>query len=258
MGLTEKKRGTKSIWYENEAGEIVAKVCTKCSEVRAVGDFCKNKPGLGGRGSKCKVCRLKYYEINKEKVLQRGRDWYENNKERRADYYQENREVSSETARKWRENNPNRHIENALKWQRNNPDKVALRAQRRRARKLALPDDFTPEQMTATMTHFGGCALTGANENVHLDHVVPLSNGYGGTTYGNMIPLRGDLNKSKNDANIFEWFKRNKERFNLSQTKFDELIAYLAEINEVTPEDYRDHVYWCHENPIDLSEDDVI
>jgi hypothetical protein len=138
-----------------------------------------------------------------------------------------------------------RALELAKIWQRNNPDKVTVIQQRRRARKKSLPDDFTEKQMEETLEYFGGCALTGDAVDIHWDHAIPLASGYGGTTFGNMIPLRGDLNNSKNDANIFEWFSVNKERFNLSQDRFDELVRWLADVNEMSVEVYRKYVYEC-------------
>lgn len=88
----------------------------------------------------------------------------------------------------------------------------------------------------------------------HLDHVIPLTAGHGGTTYENIVPLRADLNISKHNACIFKWFADNRERFDLSQRKFDELIEYLADINEVTTKEYEEFVYWCHDNPRTVEE----
>jgi hypothetical protein len=140
--------------------------------------------------------------------------------------------------------NREHEIARVLEHQRSNPDKNKLRQHRRRARRKSLPNDFTNEQMSQTYEYFGGCALTGASE-VDWDHVVPLVSGFGGTTFGNMVPLRGDLNKSKNDANIFEWFERNKERFNLEQARFDRLINWLASVNGMTTAEYRSFVDEC-------------
>jgi hypothetical protein len=63
-----------------------------------------------------------------------------------------------------------------------------------------------------------------------------------------MIPLRSDLNLSKSDGNLFEWFERNKERFNLAQSHFDRLIEWLARVNGMTTDDYRAFVNECFEN----------
>ena len=64
-----------------------------------------------------------------------------------------------------------------------------------------------------------------------------------------MIPLRADLNISKSARCIFDWFYDVKDHFNLPQTKFDELIEYLADINGMTANEYEDYVRWCHDNP---------
>jgi hypothetical protein len=139
-------------------------------------------------------------------------------------------------------------IERVSDWQRNNPDKVKMREQRRRALKKGLPYTITDEQYESTIEYFGGCALTGATTNLNCDHVIPLATGHGGTIHENMIPLRNDLNKSKSDANLFEWFERNKQRLNLEQRRFDLLIEWLASVNEMTTDKYRSFVNECFEN----------
>lgn len=95
------------------------------------------------------------------------------------------------------------------------------------------------------------CALSG-DSNIHLDHVIPLKVGRGGTVYGNIIPLSYKLNSSKQDKNIFEWFKSTKNENNLSEEKFNDLIAYLAECNNMSVKEYKEYVCWCHNNPVDL------
>jgi hypothetical protein len=138
-------------------------------------------------------------------------------------------------------------------WQKNNREKTSAAAQRRRARKVSLPYDLTEEEIDIILSRFNGCVLTG-DISFHLDHVIPLAIGHGGTTFGNISPLRSDLNMSKSDRNIFEWFDSVRQRFELSQENFDTLIEWLASVNEMTVEEYRDYVYWCHENPRSIDE----
>lgn len=139
-------------------------------------------------------------------------------------------------------------------WAYENKEKMSAAAHRRRARLKNLPDDFYDDDIDRLMEVFnGGCALTD-DYQIHLDHAIPLATGQGGTINGNMIPLRADLNFSKNDSNIFEWFEANRQRFELSQERFDNLIAWLASANAMTVEEYRDYVYWCHENPRSIDE----
>ncbi|MCQ4363051.1 hypothetical protein KQR54_18300 [Mycobacterium gordonae] len=191
------------------------------------------------RSSNCKECNSRYYEENRDKIAA-----YKTN------YYMVNRERENARVLRWLIDNreqvlPHRRCYKR-NWRRANPEKTALEKHTRRARKSALPDTLTYAQINETLAYFNaGCALTG-DEGFQWDHVIPLASGSGGTTHGNMIPLRSDLNASKNDSNVFEWFAANKQRFALSQERFDSLISWLSEVNGMTPEMYRDYVYGCH------------
>lgn len=259
---TQKKNRKGTTYFEDESGAIVAKTCAKCNEIKTLDGYTKHKTGLGGRESSCKSCKAGYYtenkadyveryETNKEHLLELMQARYESDKEkykeRNRKYYENNKERISERYREYCKENREYLAELSRNWRRNNPEKSTLITERRRARKKALPDNFTEEQMLETLNFFGGCALTGDTDSLHWDHVIPLATNMGGTTFGNMIPLRRDLNISKNDGNIFEWFGRNKERFNLSQSNFDRLIEWLAEVNDMSVAEYRDFVYGCFE-----------
>lgn len=203
-----------------------------------------------------------YYTLNKEVLLEKSRKWSKENRKRMSEhsrnYARRNPEKVAETLRSWKARNPeynkeyhelnrdSRRVANR-EWQRANPEKVLLKYHRRRARKLALPDTFTSAQLDETLSHFnGGCVLTGDSSAIHWDHVIPLASEHAGTIHGNMIPLRADLNGSKSDANIYEWFEANRQRFELSQERFDALINWLADVNGMTTEEYREYVYACH------------
>jgi hypothetical protein len=218
--------GRKSKIHLTEQNGIVGKECSKCEVWKPLEDFYKGG-SLGGRSSNCKVCWINsvklYYQKNREEKLEYQRQHERKNRERRLKYKQQYRQVNREATTTHRQNY--------------------------RARKKGLPDTLTLEQWGQILEFFGGCALTGATENLAKDHVIPLAVGHGGTTKKNMIPLSADLNNSKNDRNLFDWFESEKERFDLSQEKFDALIVYLAELNEMNIEQYREYVYWCHENP---------
>lgn len=130
---------------------------------------------------------------------------------------------------------------------------LLIKHQIRRAIEKLLPYD-NPYLIYKSMKKFHfRCALTGESV-IHLDHVIPLAIGHGGTLVKNIIPLRKDLNLNKKDKNIFEWFDANKERFNLPQERFDRLIEWLASANAMSVDEYRDYVYWCHANPRSIDE----
>lgn len=205
-----------------EVNGVVGKECGICLKWIPLDSFLDRAKGLGGKRSDCAGCERK----------------------RNLEYFYANREKCRERERKWSENNPEKRLAKLRRWYENNPDKITENNHKRRARKLSLPDTFTQGDMDEMLNLFGGCALTGESE-IHWDHVIPLSTGKVGTIRGNMIPLRKDLNMSKSDCNIFEWFEENQIRFNLDKNKFNNLIKELSEMNGMSIEDYRSFVCGC-------------
>src|SRR5699024_976817 len=224
-GLSEKFNRAGTRYFTDKNGEIVAKECTKCRTVKGLDGFRIGRRGLGGRESYCRKCGAKkdkeYHRQNRDKI-----------KKYRKEYYRLNRD---------------KELKLVKCYQRENAHKRRLLRHRRRARKRNLPDSLTQGQKQAMLGRFNhACALTGDKDSdggIHLDHVIPIASGHGGTTLGNMIPLRADLNISKYDRNIFEWFEQEKERFDLCSDKFAQAIEYLAEVNDMTTEEYREYVY---------------
>ncbi|HDR4584723.1 TPA: hypothetical protein QCQ71_005388 [Bacillus cereus] len=202
---------------------------------------------------------IEYRERNKEQIIAYRKRKYQENKEeysaRYKVYYKENQEYHRERRRKHYFENWDKSRARNKKWFKDNPDQAQVIRMRRRTREYLLPDDITYDEVEEIKMFFGGCALTGETDDIHLDHVIPLATGRIGAVCGNIIPLKGSLNESKRDKNIFEWFKHNKEYWNLSQEKFDILIDYLAEQNDMSVEEYKDYVYWCHENPVQMDID---
>lgn len=124
---------------------------------------------------------------------------------------------------------------------------------RRKTRTNALINDLTAEDRAEILARFNNkCALTGRDVPLHLDHVIPVAVGHGGTTKANILPVWQRINSSKSDRNIFEWYEENGERFGVCPSKFSESIEYLAGLNGMTFEEYKDYVYDCHENPNDI------
>lgn len=146
----------------------------------------------------------------------------------------------------WREKNSEKKKVSDASWYRKNADRKKISVAKRRALERSLPTTYVDYSINY-------CRISN-DISIHWDHVIPLATGHGGTVYGNMIPLRSDLNESKTDSNIFEWFASVRQRFELSQERFDKLIDYLASANALMVEEYRDFVYWCHDNPRNIDE----
>lgn len=125
---------------------------------------------------------------------------------------------------------------------------------RRRAIKRHLPEKWNVEdRLSAREVFQNACALTYSIE-CDDDHFIPLATGHGGSYFGNMYPLDASLNSSKHAKNPFDWFEANRQRFELDQSRFDSLVAKLAEQNGLTPEEFRTYTDWCFANPRNLTQ----
>ena len=103
--------------------------------------------------------------------------------------------------------------------------------------------DYSEGAFQSTIDKFEGrCVLTGSECDLSVDHVIPISKG-GGTVEGNLICIRRDLNSSKNNKNIFDWFFENKTRFSLCEDKFNKVIKYLSEVNNMSVDEYKKYTY---------------
>lgn len=113
---------------------------------------------------------------------------------------------------------------------------------RRRARKRDLPNTLTGKDVEAIFIEYKhACAICGSNENVQLDHWIPLKVNAIGTIYENSIPLCESHNKSKRDVNPNVWVcTLNKE--------YAENVEYiynrLAVLNGVSVADYKETIDW--------------
>lgn len=253
--IATNKAGTNII--RAASGEVIAKECRICGEMKLYADMAKNKRKKDGMNSICKECNLgrvkNYHEANRKKILEYQRNYYETNREKE-------RERLRESNRRYREANPEKVRETVRRSLRKaraaDPERFKIRNANRRAMKKALPDTLTPEEYNETCQFFGnGCALTGEPlKKCELEHAIPLTIGHGGTSVLNCYPLRIDLNQSKNDRNIFEWYAEHGERLGIDPRRFDRLISFLAARNGLTVEEYRSFVYWCHENPRTVEE----
>lgn len=266
--------------------EVISKLCTKCDVMKQLDDFNEQPDGLFGKESHCRTCRGDYREQNKDELSLKSKEYYNSNQDlikkksmmwyrsnhdkairTRKNYYESNKDKISELNRIYRMKNRERILkrnrrfyqenketyrENVKLWRKKNKHLKRISENRRRARKLSLPDDLNASDYNELMLTFNNsCALSG-EKIFHLDHVIPLNTGRGGTTLKNIIPLSPSLNSSKQDKNIFIWFNDVCEERKLCRNKFNKLISYLAEKNSMSIKEYEYYVEYCHENPLEL------
>jgi len=150
-----------------------------------------------------------------------------------AKYYAKNRDKELDRLKRWGDANPGRTKERIKRWATENPDRRSANEQRRRARKLSLSDDFTPQDWRFALDYFKGCCAVcgrppGLFHALAMDHWIPLySPQCKGTIPTNIVPLcdgSGGCNQSKNRRNPEKWLT---DTFGKKQSK-----VILAKIQE--------------------------
>lgn len=266
VGLTHVPRTVRAEHLLNAENEVVAKRCGGiCGEMLPLDSFHRCSKGFALKKSYCISC-----DSIRRSANFKGRDIYGNNKRpikpKAEREYDENgvciRKVCP-NCDEWKERSEFGERNNSLDGlvsqcrkccseiigdhKKANPEQYRTYRQTRRAREAALPSDLTTDQWLATMDHFGhSCALTGATEDLHLEHAVPLAIGHGGTIIWNCYPLVGSLNCSKSASNLFEWAKG---RSDIDKQRFNGLISFLADQCGLTVDEYYDFYNWCFRNP---------
>lgn len=240
------KRGR--VYYTDKNGSVLVLECVKCSELKTRDEFPKDKKSPGGARSRCRDCSKLDYLKNREKHLERAKRYRNENLElclqRERKYREKNREKRIEYSAAWYESNKDYFRD----WYKENKGSVKSSKLRRRALENDLPYNFTKQDYESLLESFSDkCALTGMEGDIHIDHVIPLSTNQGGTYLGNLIPVLSSVNLAKGDKNFFDWFEQDKVRLNLCEERFKAVVEYLAELNEMTVEEYRTFVYECHD-----------
>lgn len=63
-----------------------------------------------------------------------------------------------------------------------------------------------------------------------------------------MLPIWDSINSSKHDSNVFEWYKVKGDRFEIKEELFINAMTYIAELNDMTFDEYKDYVYECEQD----------
>ena len=191
-----------------------SKTCTQCGHHKLLTEFNKRSTSKDGRRSECRACQNAY-----------DRGWYKRNAE-------------------YKKTQVKLYIK---RWKKEHPEQARLYYQTRRSMKKALPNTLTHEQWLEMLVKYKcKCPITKKTEDINMEHFIALNTGHGGTFIGNIYPMNGSLNSSKNAQNPFEWLKQlTKEQ----QNNYKKVIKRLAKVNGMTYNDFKDYTYWCYDNP---------
>jgi hypothetical protein len=179
------------------------KKCSKCGEVKEVGEYNKNKSKKDGLGSECRYCAKcndkNYRENNKDKISKKHSNWRKNNYQHYNKYNKEYRKNNKyKIAKKnydWRKNNK----EYFREYRESNKSKYSHYTAMRKAKKKDLTPPLTTydkERIEALYAEAKRLEKeTGAP--YHVDHVWPINKG-GVHHWCNLevIPAAKNLSKS--------------------------------------------------------------
>jgi 5-methylcytosine-specific restriction endonuclease McrA len=191
------KNETPRCFVSFNGGIIEAKKCTGCERTleATTDNYDKAKKGYLGLFAKCKDCRMRYREENKDRLQKKAQAYYQEHKEELCEKVMAYSRVNSDKVKRY-----------LRKWNQENKHKKVIYAQRREAHKRKAPSDFTIEQWDECMKTFDDkCAYCGKSKVLEQDHFVPLSKG-GEYTKDNIVPACKSCNVSKYNNDFFEWY----------------------------------------------------
>lgn len=124
-GLTEKKSPREVIYYEDNSGVIVAKVCSTCKNAKILDDYYTHRGKFADKRSQCKECGKKYREKTKDRITERNKRWWKENPDYKQQYYIKNKEKINKQTKDYYENNKDELNEHYKKYREEHKDKIS-------------------------------------------------------------------------------------------------------------------------------------
>lgn len=197
--------------------------CVTCGVTKPVSEYLPRPEIKRGHRPDCRDChrektRLavrRMRERDPERALQKNRDWREANpekeKKRHRRYDEAHREKRRLAISKSREDNPEHHRALRRKWRQANLEAARERCRTYWHRKRAQrSDDSLLVDWYAEQIRTMPCEYCGSEENITVDHVVPISKG-GAHSIENIVPACQPCNSSKGAKPLEEWLGTHKQ-----------------------------------------------
>lgn len=143
----------------------------------------------------------RYREANPETTRATSRKYYKENAEallsKQRRYREENSKRIRANERRRREENPDKVSRSQQRWRKENAPLLAAHAANRRARKAAatIGNPVAIKERVAAI-YEEACVWCGATDNIHVDHIIPLSKG-GAHSVENLQALCSSCNQKK-------------------------------------------------------------
>ncbi len=163
--------------------EEAMKKCTKCGEVKELGEYHKRKESSDGRKSACADCMTRLNRL-----------WHKKNPEKH-----------NERTRRYRHNNRERVGVIDRRTKLKNRDTVKAVQNAYRSRKRGAAGECSSEKWKSRLDYYGGrCVYCGSSESIEIEHRIPLSRG--GTNWpSNLVPACKSCNCKKAKKTEFEF-----------------------------------------------------
>ncbi len=184
---------------------MTEKICTECQKLLPLSNFSIQKLGKFGRTSKCRSCRSKkyytpviiidrppalsvkdqrkqYYIHNRDIILAKSKQWYQDNKQHKLEYDQNYRTLNLDRLRMrtrvYTSNNLQKIQDQTRKYRNSEIGKLIrknsnIKRKRRLKGQLSLSEllDFQKQS-----THCSYCNIP-LPAKWHIDHIIPISKG---------------------------------------------------------------------------------
>lgn len=93
------------------------------------------------------------------------------------------------------------------------------------------------------------CLITGEENDVEIDHFIPLSWGRVGSVWGNLYPISKKINNEMRTKNPFVWIWGDSyECPYIDWIKWKKFIELIAKENMLTVDELVDFTFWCENN----------
>lgn len=197
---------------------LADKTCTNCKDCLLLSSFGVNSSSKDGLMHRCKNCMKqsrdakKALETAEQAIVRRAkqreylknyrsvaenRERFRNNsreQKRRLRSTPEGRATNAAVVKRWRENNPE-------EWRAMGRNAYSKRKAAEKGNQSCFVSTREARKIISSP-----CANCGTLDNIHLDHIIPLSRG-GRHSVGNLQPLCQYCNLSKNNKLQIEWRK---------------------------------------------------